>query len=111
MSPFGETALCVSLNPRGLASLVEQALALAQHHGKRERSDLVDEASGEQRVHEFSAALRDEGRAVLLFQFCDFLCGVAQRYRDFPGQVSAFARRHVLGDPVEHLSDVVVGPP
>jgi hypothetical protein len=85
MSPFGETTLCVSLNARGWLVSSNRRLPLPSTTGKRERSDLVDEASGEQRVHEFSAALRDEGRAVLLFQFCDFLCGVAQRYGDFPG--------------------------
>src|SRR5262249_19356062 len=33
-----------------LAGLVEQAFALPQHHGERERTNLVDEGSGKQRV-------------------------------------------------------------
>ena len=59
-----------------LAGLVEQALALAQQHGERERADLVDEARGEQSMHKLGAALRDEGRAVFLFQFRDILRSV-----------------------------------
>ena len=73
---------------RRLAIVAEQALALAQQEGEREHADLVDEAGAEQSMHELSAALRDESRAVFLFQFRDILGGVAQRHRAFPGQVA-----------------------
>jgi predicted O-methyltransferase YrrM len=46
----------------------EQALALTEQHGERERADFIDQVGGKQRVHELSAALRDERRAVFLFQ-------------------------------------------
>src|SRR4030095_12274843 len=57
MSPFGETALCVSLNARGWLSPLNSRLPLPS--------------------------------------------------RALPFQVHAFARRYVLGDPIEGLGDVV----
>jgi hypothetical protein len=90
-----------------LAGLIEQALALAEQDRERELADFVDEARGEQGMHELGAALGDEGWAVLLFQFRDIFGGIVLLHRTFPAQVGAFARRYVLCDPVECLGDVV----
>ena len=52
-----------------LTIVAEQALTLPQHHGERERADLVDDACGEQSMHKLGAALRDESGPSSCFNF------------------------------------------
>jgi hypothetical protein len=61
-----------------LTIVAKQTLALAQQQGEREGANLVNKTRGEQSMHKLGAALRNESRAIFLFEFPYIPGGVAQ---------------------------------
>ena len=87
----------------------EQLFAAAKHDRHREDAHSVDQVIGEQRVHEFGAALGDEVWAVFLLQPLQ-VGDVAQEHRARPTRIDlARARNHVFLDLVELLGDAAMG--
>src|SRR6266852_3047711 len=83
----------------------EQLLAAAENDRHRKNAHRVDQIVGEQCMHEFGTALRDEVRAVLLPQTLH-VGDVAEEHRALPAGIDlARARNRVLLDLIEQFRD------
>src|SRR6476646_4397529 len=109
MSPFGETALCVSLNARGWLSPLNSRLPLPSSRGKvNVRISSTRPAASKACTSSVLPCVTRTGPSSC-FSFATSLA--ASRSATEPFQVrSTPLRRNVLGDSVEGLRDVVGRP-